>query len=46
MDISNLVVDTDDGGRGVVQSSRVASILVLVGLLGTFFLALVIASYV
>ena len=46
MDISNLVIDTDDGGRSVVQSSRVASIVVLLAVLVTFFLALVVLSYV
>ncbi|QZY00011.1 hypothetical protein [Halobaculum rubrum] len=46
MNISNLLVDTDDGGRSVVQSSRVVSILVLAGALGLFFLALVVLSYV
>jgi len=45
VDLSNLLVDTDDGGRSVVQSSRVVSILVLAGALGLFFLALVVASY-
>ena len=46
MNISNLLVGSDDGGRSVVQSSRVVSILVLAGALGLFFLALVVASYV
>ncbi|WP_435063175.1 hypothetical protein [Halobaculum sp. EA56] len=46
MDISNLVVDTDDGGRSVVQSSRVVSILVLAAVLVLFFLTLVVLSYV
>ncbi|MFC6787728.1 hypothetical protein ACFQFH_18285 [Halobaculum halobium] len=46
MNISNLLVGSDDGGRSVVQSSRVASILVLAGVLGLFFLALVVLSYV
>ncbi|MFC7136536.1 hypothetical protein [Halobaculum litoreum] len=46
MDISNLVVDTDDGGRSVVQSSRVASIVVLLAVLVAFFLTLVVLSYV
>ena len=46
MDISELVIGADDGGRSVVQSSRVASIVVLVVALGLFFLALVVLSYV
>ncbi|GAA0192603.1 MULTISPECIES: hypothetical protein [Halobaculum] len=46
MDLSNLSVGTEDGGRSVVQSSRVVSILVLAGALGLFFLALVVLSYV
>ena len=46
MDISNLIVGADDGGRSVVQSSRVVSILVLAGALALFFLALVVLSYV
>jgi len=46
VDISELVIGADDGGRSVVQSSRVASIVVLVVALGLFFLALVVLSYV
>ena len=46
VDISNLIVGADDGGRSVVQSSRVVSILVLAGALALFFLALVVLSYV
>lgn len=50
MDISNILgerlTSEEDGGRDVVQSDRVSSILVLLGLLGLFFLALVVLSYV
>ena len=50
MDISNLLGERltadEDGGRHVVQTDRLASILALVAILGLFFLALVVLSYV
>ncbi|QLG63271.1 hypothetical protein [Halorarum salinum] len=50
MDISNVLGERltaeEDGGRDVVQSSRLASILVLLAMLGSFFLVLVVLSYV
>ena len=50
VDISNILgerlTSEENGGRDVVQSDRVASILVLLGLLTLFFLGLVVVSYV
>ncbi|WP_313691267.1 hypothetical protein [Halorarum halobium] len=49
MDISNLLGDrltaAEHGGRDVLQSGRVVSILVLFGALAAFFLLLVALSY-